>query len=117
MGVYIRTAESNFDVVSSISGSGPAYVYMFINALTKAGIEGGLSPEDSKKLALMTVEGSAAYAAAADYDLNTLTDRVCSKGGTTIEAVEVFREKDLFGIVSAAVKACRDKSEFLSKKL
>ena len=117
MGVYIRTAESNFDAVTSISGSGPAYVYMFINALTKAGIEGGLSPEDSKKLALMTVEGSAAYAAAADYDLDTLTDRVCSKGGTTIEAVEVFREKDLFGIVSAAVKACRDKSELLSKKL
>lgn len=117
MGVFIETPECNFDAVTSISGSGPAYVYMFINALTKAGIEGGLSAEDSKKLALMTVEGSAAYAAAADYDLDTLTERVCSKGGTTIEAVEVFKNGDLFGLVSAAVKACREKSKALSEKL
>lgn len=116
-GVYIETAENHFDAVTSISGSGPAYVYMFINALVKAGTEGGLSHEDSKRLALMTVEGSAAYAAKADFGLDELTERVCSKGGTTIEAVEVFRKRGLFEIVSEAVKACREKSELLSKKL
>ncbi len=117
MGEYVEISEDKFDAVTAISGPGPAYVYMFAAALTKAGIEGGLSPEESKALALQTIEGSAAYAKIAEFDLDALTERVCSKGGTTIEAVQVFREEGLEKIVSDAVKACRLKSEELSRKL
>lgn len=117
MGEFVEISENKFDAVTSVSGSGPAYVYMFAAALTKAGIEGGLSPEESKALALQTIEGSAAYAKIAEFDLDTLTERVCSKGGTTIEAVQVFREEGLEKMVSDAVKACRLKSALLSEKL
>ncbi len=116
MGKYVEISEDKFDAVTSVSGSGPAYVYMFAAALTKAGIEGGLSPEESKLLALQTIEGSAAYAKTAPFDLETLTERVCSKGGTTIEAVNVFKKENLDGIVSDAVRACRNRSAELSEK-
>ena len=116
VGKVVELDESLFDAVTSLSGSGPAYVYMFAAALTKAGIEGGLSPEESKLLALQTIEGSAAYAKTAPFDLETLTERVCSKGGTTIEAVNVFKKENLDGIVSDAVRACRNRSAELSEK-
>ena len=109
--------KDKFDAVTSISGSGPAYVYMFADAMVKAGINGGLTEEESKLLALATIEGSALYASEAEFDLETLVQRVCSKGGTTIEAVNVFNEFDLYGIVDKAIGACRKKSEYLSEKL
>lgn len=117
LGEYIEVSEDKFDAVTSVSGSGPAYVYMFAAALVKAGVEGGLTPEESRLLALQTIEGGAAYAKVAPYDLETLTERVCSKGGTTIEAVEVFKKSGLDEIVSEAVKACRVRSRELSEKL
>ena len=116
-GAVIVLEESKFDAVTSISGSGPAYVFMFADAMVRAGVEGGLSVEESRALALATIEGSAAFASIAGEDLLTMTDKVCSKGGTTIEAVDVFRAKDLYGTVSEAIGACRKKSELLSEKL
>lgn len=116
-GAVIVLAESKFDAVTSISGSGPAYVFMFADAMVRAGVEGGLSVEESRALTLATIEGSAAFASIAGEDLLTMTDKVCSKGGTTIEAVDVFRAKDLYGTVSEAIGACRKKSKFLSEKL
>ena len=116
-GKTIIISEDKFDAVTSISGSGPAYVYMFADAMVKAGINGGLTEEESKQLALKTIEGSALYASMAEFDLGTLVERVCSKGGTTIEAVNVFNDLDLYGIVDKAIEACRKKSEYLSEKL
>lgn len=116
-GSVLELAEDKFDALTSISGSGPAYVYYFANALVRAGVEGGLSEEESKLLALATIEGSAAYAAEAEFSLPELVKRVCSKGGTTIEAIDVFDAENLGGTVSKAVKACREKSELLSAKL
>lgn len=117
-GKTIEITEDKFDAVTSISGSGPAYVYMFAEGLIKGGIEGGLTPEESRILALQTIEGAAALAAVqSDTGLGTLVDRVCSKGGTTIEAVTVFRERGLTDILKDGVKACREKSKLLSEKL
>ena len=109
--------ESKFDAVTSISGSGPAYVYAFADAMVQAGIRGGLSPEESKLLTLATIEGSALYADVAEYELPILVDRVCSKGGTTIEAVTIFKEKGLSEIIGEGIDACREKSKLLSEKL
>ncbi|MFA5450001.1 MAG: pyrroline-5-carboxylate reductase [Clostridia bacterium] len=110
--------ESKFDAVTSISGSGPAYVYLFASALIKGGQDGGLSYEESRLLALQTITGAAGLSAVQNTtDLDEMVDRVCSKGGTTIEAVEVLKARSLEDIVRNAVKACRDKSEHMSKEL
>lgn len=116
-GTTLIIDESKFDAVTSISGSGPAYVYAFADAMVQAGISGGLTLEESKLLTLATIEGSASYAKIAEYELNILVDRVCSKGGTTIEAINVLKENNLSNIVGRAIDACREKSELLSKKL
>ena len=109
--------ESKFDAVTSISGSGPAYVYAFADAIVQAGIKGGLTKEESKLLTLATIEGSASYAGIAEYELSTLVERVCSKGGTTIEAITVFNDKGLANIIGEGINACRGKSKLLSEKL
>ena len=85
--------------------------------MVQAGIKGGLTLEESKALALATIEGSALYASSAEYDLPTLVERVCSKGGTTIEAINVFKDKGLAEIIIEGVDACREKSKLLSEKL
>ncbi|MBO7178143.1 MAG: pyrroline-5-carboxylate reductase [Clostridia bacterium] len=109
--------ESKFDAVTSISGSGPAYVYAFADAMVQAGIKGGLTKEESKLLTLATLEGSATYAGIAEFELDTLVERVCSKGGTTIEAITIFKDKGLAEIVGEGIDACREKSKLLSEKL
>ena len=116
-GKVINIVESKFDAVTSISGSGPAYVYLFADAMVQAGIKGGLTLEESKALALATIEGSALYASSAEYDLPTLVERVCSKGGTTIEAINIYKESNLEAIVGKGIDACREKSKILSEKL
>lgn len=107
--------EDLMDAVTSISGSGPAYAYLFIDAMIKAGVERGLNYEVSKKLTLETLIGSTEMVKKSDKPLENLIDAVCSKGGTTIEAVKVFKNNDFENIVSDAVKACYDKSVELSK--
>lgn len=109
--------EDKFDSVTSVSGSGPAYVYMFADALIKGGMNGGLSYEASKKLALNTIIGSALLALDSKEELPILVDKVCSKGGTTIEAVEVFRKQKLEEIIIEGMTACRNKSKKLSETL
>ncbi len=116
-GKLVFVTEDKFDAVTSISGSGPAYVYLFADAMVQAGIKGGLSLEESKSLALATIEGSALYASNAEYDLTTLVERVCSKGGTTIEAITTFKDNKFEEIVIKGIDACREKSKILSEKL
>lgn len=115
-GEVVVTDEKNFDAVTSVSGSGPAYVYMFAEGMIKGGMDGGLSYEESKILALNTIIGSALLAKESDLPMDVLTDRVCSKGGTTAEAVKVFRERGLTDILRDGIKACREKSADLGEK-
>lgn len=115
-GGVVRLQESNFDAVTSVSGSGPAYVYMFAEGMINGGMNGGLTYGQSKALALDTIIGAAELAKRSEEPLSVLVDRVCSKGGTTIEAVEVYRNKGLVELVSEGVEACRKKSVLLSEK-
>ena len=115
-GNVVETEERLFDAVTSVSGSGPAYVYMFLDGMIKGGINGGLTYETSKKLAVATLVGTALLADGTDESLESLTEKVCSKGGTTIEAVKLFREKGLEEILQEGIEACRKRSEALSKK-
>lgn len=115
-GDVVQAEEKYFDAVTSVIGSGPAYVYMFLDGMIKGGMNGGLDYDSSKKLAIATLIGTAHLAGQSNESLEDLTEKVCSKGGTTIEAVKIFREKGLETIVQEGIEACRKRSEELSNK-
>lgn len=109
--------EKNFDAVTSVSGSGPAYVYMYINGMIKGGMKGGLSYENAKKMAVATLIGASSLAKNSDEDMEKLIEKVCSKGGTTIEAIKVFRKNGLEDTIIEGIDACRNRSEEISKNI
>lgn len=82
--------EAQFDLVTALAGSGPAFLFRFVDALAGAGEALGLPAEQARRLALATVEGAAAMAAAAAEPPATLADRVASPGGSTREGLNVL---------------------------
>ncbi len=106
--------ETYFDAVTSLSGSGPAYVYTFIKALIKGGMDGGLDENVAKTLAIQTVIGGAKMIESSTKSIDELIDAVCSKGGTTICAVESFKQNNLENIITTGIKKCRERSIELS---
>ena len=108
--------EELIDAGMSISGCGPAYVYMYIDAMAKAGEKLGLPRETAEVLAKATCRGSALLSEQSDQSLEDLRIAVCSPGGTTIEGVKSLWESDLDGIVEKALQAAYDRSLELGKK-
>jgi hypothetical protein len=94
--------DDQIDAVTAISGSGPAYVFYFVEAMERAAIEMGLSAEQGRKLAVETFRGAAALAAESSEPVSTLRERVTSKGGTTYAALTSM---DASGIQDAFVRA------------
>ena len=101
--------ESLMDAVTAVSGSGPAYVFWFIEQLAAAGESLGLSRETSRKLAIETVLGSAKLAAQSADSPAALRERVTSKGGTTEAALKAFEDQKLAERFLRAVEAARDR--------
>ncbi|WP_234084134.1 pyrroline-5-carboxylate reductase [Azonexus sp. R2A61] len=95
--------EAKMDGVTAISGSGPAYVFLFIEALQQAASELGFSTEQARQLAIETVQGAAALAARSEEPASTLRERVTSKGGTTAAALQVMDER---GVKAGIVAGC-----------
>ena len=115
LGTVLSVREEKMDAVTSISGSGPAYVFMFIDALIDAGVKQGLTRNEATVLAVQTVMGSAEMVEHSEVPVTELIKRVCSKGGTTIEAVKVLEERNFRGIVDEAVAAFAKRSKVLSE--
>lgn len=109
-GLIVPITEEKLEAAAVISGCGPAFVYMFMEAMAKAGEKLGIDAETSAKLAESTTRGSALLAELSDEDLETLRIRVCSPGGTTIEGVNSFFDSDLYGIVEKALQASYDRT-------
>ena len=107
--------ESLMDAVTAVSGSGPAYVFWFIEQLANAGEALGLPLEISKKLAIETVLGSAKLAAQSAESPAALRERVTSKGGTTEAALAVFDEERLAERFMRAIAAARDRGAALGR--
>lgn len=108
--------EAQMDAVTAISGSGPAYVFHFIEALTEAGVALGLPAATACLLAKQTVRGAGRLAMEADVDPSTLRRQVTSPGGTTAAALNVFMNDDRTGqLVAEATRAARDRSIELGK--
>ena len=108
--------EDLMDVVTAVSGSGPAYVFHLIETLGKAGAEMGLPPELAAKMALQTVMGAGQLAAEASDPPGTLREQVTSPGGTTAAALGVLMgEGRLQALMTEAVRAARDRGRELAK--
>ena len=108
--------EAQLHAVTAISGSGPGYVFAFMEALQAASVAHGLSPELSRLLVAQTLRGSALLAAESEETFATLRAQVSSKGGTTEAALKSFAHHDLNGMVNQGVEAAAKRSAELAKK-
>ena len=97
--------EALLDPVTAVSGSGPAYVFYFIEALQRAGTELGLPPAQARALAIATFRGASELAARSEDSLATLRERVTSKGGTTAAALASMQADRIGDGIAAAVRA------------
>jgi pyrroline-5-carboxylate reductase len=110
-------SEEQLDAITAVSGSGPAYVFYFIEALQQAAIELGLAPDAARRLALATFSGATKLAAESDEDVATLRTRVTSKGGTTAAALESMHSAGIKEAIVRAVKAADARSRVLGEEL
>ena len=113
LGLVGKAAQKQMDAVTAVSGSGPAYAFMFIEALADAGVLCGLPRAQAVKLAAQTLLGSAKMVLETGGHPGALKDAVCSPGGTTIEAVKSLEESGFRGAIIKAAVQCARKSQML----
>ena len=115
-GIVDEIDERLIDAGMAISGCGPAYIFMAIEALADGGVRCGLPRDKALLYAKKTIEGSAAYALASEKHPEELKDAVCSPAGTTIEGVAVLEQMGYRSALMEAVQAAYEKSAELGKK-
>ena len=107
--------EDKMDAIISVSGSSPAYVYMMIDAMAKSGERQGIPYETALRMAGKTVLGAAKLLLSSEDTADVLVDKVCSKGGTTIEAVNHLKEHDFYKLIDDAMAECTRRALELRK--
>ncbi|WP_371324239.1 pyrroline-5-carboxylate reductase [Dechloromonas sp. ZY10] len=117
VGTTVWTEEDKIDAVTAVSGSGPAYVFLFIEALQQAAAEFGFTPEQGRQLAIETVQGAAALAAQSEEPASILRERVTSKGGTTEAALKTMAERGVKDGIVAGCHAAAARGRELGKLL
>ena len=115
LGVAVAVKESLLDAVTGLSGSGPAYVYQFIEALSDGGVAAGLPRDIATRLAAQTVLGGAQMVLTTGLHPGVLKDQVTSPGGTTIEGLHELEKGGLRAAVMNAVRAAAEKSKKLGQ--
>ena len=115
-GITGEVTEDLISAVIGVSGSSPAYTYMYIDALIKAGIDAGLDPKTSREFAAQAVKGAAQMVLASDEEPSVLCDKVCTPGGTTIEAVTKLKELGFEDITKSGAEAAIERSREMSRK-
>jgi pyrroline-5-carboxylate reductase len=115
VGVAFQLKESLLDAVTGLSGSGPAYVYLMIEALSDGGVAAGLPREVATKLAAQTMLGSAKMVLETGLHPGALKDMVTSPGGTTIEGLHELEKGKVRGVLINAVRAATEKSRKLGQ--
>lgn len=115
--VALFANESMIDAVTAVSGSGPAYFFLFIEALIEAGTKLGLDEQSASLLAKQTALGAAEMAMRSEHDVSTLRRQVTSPGGTTEQAIQTFTDHNLKDLVFQAVQAANDRSVELASLL
>lgn len=109
-GIAHEVSEAMIDTVIGVSGSSPAYVFMFIEAMADAAVADGMPRAQAYELAAQSVMGSAKMVLETGKHPGELKDMVCSPGGTTIEAVRVLEKEGFRSAVIEAMKACVKKA-------
>jgi pyrroline-5-carboxylate reductase len=107
------TEERQLDAVTALSGSGPAYVFFFLEAMTRAGLEMGLAREQAYRLAVATFGGAAELARASDEPPEVLRERVTSKGGTTYAAITSMERDGMQALFVKALHAAEQRAKEL----
>ena len=115
VGDVLEVVEDLIDAVTGVSGSGPAYLFYFVEALSHAGVKAGLSPEQSDFLARKTIIGAAKLLEETGLTPEELRRRVTSPGGTTEAALKTFEELGFEEIIEKAVRAARDRAREIGK--
>ncbi len=115
VGIAFHLEERYLDAVTGLSGSGPAYVFLFIESLADGGVQAGLSREVALKLALQTVYGSAKLAWESGKHLGQLRDEITSPGGTTIAGLYALEKGGFRGVIMEAVLKATERSQALGK--
>jgi pyrroline-5-carboxylate reductase len=110
------TEEDQMDAVTALSGSGPAYFFLLMEALQDAGVQLGLTEETARLLTLQTAFGAAKMALESTEDPSELRKRVTSPGGTTERALHVFEQAGLTDVVLRALQAAHDRSRELASQ-
>lgn len=105
--------EALIDAVTAVSGSGPAYVFYFLEALEAQGVQMGLTPQQAHQLAVATFGGAAALAAVSKETPETLRQRVTSKGGTTFAAISSMEADGVGDSIQRAIQACAQRAREL----
>ena len=108
--------ESDLDLVTAISRSGPAYFFLFMESLADAAVELGMSPQTAHQLSVQTALGAAKLAQTSDDALEKLRENVTSPGGTTEQAIKSFEAAELRAIVMSATRAAKKRSIELSEE-
>jgi len=109
--------EKLMDAVTALSGSGPAYVFAFLEAMQSAGEKLGLDPASARKLAYATLEGATQLAHNSDEHAGVLRERVTSKGGTTAAALEVMKQQGWQEILEKAIDAANQRGKAMGDEL
>lgn len=115
IGSVVEVKEPLMDVVTAVSGSGPAYCFLLAEKMIEAAYELGMKSETAKRLVYQTFLGSAKMMAAGEADPDELIERVASKGGTTEAALKVFRSRGFGKVVREAMTAAQRRAVELSK--
>jgi len=113
---WVKT-EAELDAITAVSGSGPAYFFMFLESMIKVGIELGLDKETATIMAKQTALGSARMALENDIELQELRRAVTSPGGTTEKAVASFEQHGLEDVVRKAMTACETRAKEMAKEM
>lgn len=109
--------EDELDAVTAVSGSGPAYFFLLMEAMQQAGVKLGLAPETAEKLVIQTALGAAQMADHSELDAASLRAQVTSKGGTTEQAINHFQQAGFVQLVENAMQAAYDRSRTLANEL
>ncbi len=109
--------EKLMDAVTAVSGSGPAYVFAFLEAMQSSGEKLGLDAATARKLAYVTLEGATQLAHNSDEHAGVLRERVTSKGGTTTAALNTLKQLDWHGVLEKAIDAANQRGKAMGDEL
>jgi len=116
VGLVVEVPEDRMDAVTGLSGSGPAYMMLAIEAMADAGVALGIPRADAMRMAAQTVRGAGSLVLSTGQHPGVLKDQVCSPGGTTIQAIRTLERQGFRSALMEAVLASAEKSAALSGK-